>query len=60
MHNTKRGTAPTYTTFIANYGVCFAIHESAHAAASLTLGSNYSKQTTRASSALESTTALAS
>lgn len=60
MHNTRSGTAPTSTTFIANSGVCLAIQERAQAAASLTLGSNSSRQTTNASSALESTTALAS
>ena len=60
MHKTRRGTAPTSTTFIANYGVCLAMQDKAHAAASLTLGSNSSRHTTKASSALESTTALAS
>lgn len=44
---------------MANSGVCLAIYESAHAAASLTVGSNYYKQTTRAYKAPESTTALA-
>lgn len=60
IHKTKRGTAPTSTTFIASSGVCLAIQERAHAAASFTLGSNSSKQTTSAYKALESTTALAS
>lgn len=35
------------------------MHDKAQAAASFTLGSNSSKHTTKASSALESTTALA-
>jgi hypothetical protein len=37
-----------------------AIYESAHAADSLTVGSNYSRHTTRAYNAPESTTAFAS
>ncbi len=45
---------------MANSGVCFAIYDNAQAAASFTVGSNSSKQTTSASKAPESTTAFAS
>ncbi len=44
---------------MANSGVCLEIYDNAHAAASLTVGSNSSRQTTKASKAPESTTALA-
>ena len=45
---------------MANSGVCFAMYDKAQAAASLTVGSNSSRQTTKAYKAPESTTALAS
>ena len=45
---------------MANSGVCLAMKESAQAAASLTVGSNSSRQTTNAYKAPESTTAFAS
>jgi hypothetical protein len=44
---------------MASYGVCLAIYDNAQAAAYLTVGSNSYRQTTRASKAPESTTALA-
>jgi len=56
MHNTSKGTAPTSTTACANSVVCFAMYDRAHAAASLTDGSNSSKQTTKASNAPDCTT----
>lgn len=59
MHNTNSGTAPASITAFANYSLCLAIYESAQAAFSLTIGSNSSKQVTRAYKASESTTACA-
>jgi len=56
MHSTSSGTAPTSTTLYASSAECLAMLLSAQAAASLTEGSNSSRQTTRASSAPESTT----
>jgi len=59
MHSTNNGTAPTSTTAYASLSVCLAIYDKAQAAASLTLGSNSSRQTTRLSNAPLSTTAYA-
>ncbi len=58
-HNTNKGTAPTYTTDIANYGVCLDMYDKAQAAAYFTVGSNSYKHTTNAYKAPESTTAFA-
>eukprot|EP00438_Fugacium_kawagutii_P006865 Skav205280 [mRNA] locus=scaffold1690:101397:104939:- [translate_table: standard] len=57
---TNKGTAPASTTLLANSFVCFAMYPSAHAADSLTEGSNSSKLSTKDSMAPESTTACAS
>ncbi len=57
IHNTNNGTAPTSTTAYANLSLCLAIYDNAHAAASLTDGSNSSKHTTNDSNAPLSTTA---
>lgn len=58
--STRRGTAPTSTTDMANSGVCLAMYDRAHAAAYFTVGSNSYKHTTNAYRAPESTTAFAS